>query len=188
MEAAVAFETHPAIRPWSWYTGAFNQYHTAFLLLVEIFAFPMRKEADRIWKILDYVFEVPSGMARDRKGRLILTNIRDRTGMYSEARKVRAPTMMLQRLAQDTPKFSGSRSEMPNREAPQGTLGSLMIPSREAPTPSVPSLDGSSDTLSNSDGLNAASSIGDDLMADIDWVSQISMYFGNLLYLTRTYV
>lgn len=48
IETAVALETMPELRPWSWYGGAYQQYHTAFLLLMEIYVYPQRKEADRI--------------------------------------------------------------------------------------------------------------------------------------------
>merc|ERR1712093_639699 len=57
IEMAVALETVPDLRPWSWYGGAYQQYHTAFLLLMEIYVYPQRKEADRIWTCLDYIFE-----------------------------------------------------------------------------------------------------------------------------------
>ena len=184
MEVAVEFETHPALHPWHWYSGAFNQFHTAFLLLVEIFAFPMRKEADRIWKVLDYVFEVPPDLTRVQKGRIILTAIRDRTTKYSEARKVRVPTTMLQRIGQHDPRLAAQRNEIQDRQAPQeGTFGNIMYPSQEAPVPArqtldAPSLDGScsSDTHSNSDSIHPPPTMSDDLMADIDWVSETNAF------------
>lgn len=55
VETAVALETVPELKPWVWYTGAYQQYHTAFLLLMEVYVYPQRKEADRIWACLDYV-------------------------------------------------------------------------------------------------------------------------------------
>lgn len=67
---------------------------------MEIFAFPMRKEADRIWACLDYVFEVPSHLSREQKGRWILTEVRDRVEILASTRKVRAPTGLVDRLGQ----------------------------------------------------------------------------------------
>ena len=100
MEAAIELETALALSPWAWYVGAHQQYQYGLLLLLEIFAFPMRKEADRIWACLDYIFEVPSQLSREQKGRWILTEVRDKTRIYASARKVRAPTGLVDRLVQ----------------------------------------------------------------------------------------
>jgi Fungal specific transcription factor domain len=98
MEDAVCLETDPVLQPWAWYCGAYQQWHTAFLLLVEVFSFPMRREADRIWRILDYVFETDPSMTREQKGRAILSGLRDRTGAYRDIRKIRAPVNMMSRI------------------------------------------------------------------------------------------
>ena len=54
----------------------------------------MRKEADRIWACLDYIYDVPRHLSREQKGRWIITQIRDKTGLYMSARKARAPTTL----------------------------------------------------------------------------------------------
>ena len=95
MEDAVTMETSPDLAPWRWYTGAYNQWATAFLLLVEIFNFPMRKEADRIWAIVDYVFEPDLSLTRAQKGRAILSDLRDRLSIYRDIRKLKAPVSMM---------------------------------------------------------------------------------------------
>ena len=94
LETAMEMETHPAFQKWIWWLGAYHVYHTAFLLLVEVHAFPMRREADRIWRCLDYVYEVPPEMPRVEKGNIILTSIRDRLGYYRDLRRLRAPVAM----------------------------------------------------------------------------------------------
>ena len=104
IESAMLFETLPTVSAWSWLSGALQQYHTAFLLLAEVFTYPMRRESDRIWAVLDYVFEVPSSLHRDQKARLILTEMRDKMGAYRDARKLRAPTTMMKRLGQAPPR------------------------------------------------------------------------------------
>lgn len=48
LETAVAVDTLPDLGAWAWYGGAYQQYHTAFLLLMEVYVYPHRKEADRI--------------------------------------------------------------------------------------------------------------------------------------------
>ena len=91
MECAIELETSPNLSMWSWYAGAIQQYHYALLILIEIYAFPMRKEADRIWACLDYIFDVPRNLPREHKGRWIITQVRDKTGYYMGVRKARAP-------------------------------------------------------------------------------------------------
>ncbi|PGH13032.1 hypothetical protein AJ80_06516 [Polytolypa hystricis UAMH7299] len=130
LEDAIEMETAPDLRTWAWYAGALIQYHTAFLLLYEVNQFPMRKESDRIWSCLDYLFEIPpsfnpiggegkegasgggggggGGGGRSRhvsrqellaqrevKGRMILTEIRDRLREYRNMRKVKVPVSMV---------------------------------------------------------------------------------------------
>ncbi|KAK2821782.1 hypothetical protein FQN49_007681, partial [Arthroderma sp. PD_2] len=110
LEDSIELETAPDLQPWAWYSGAVTQYQIAFLILMEVWAYPMRKEADRIWRCLDYVFETPSTpappegagknarhqviMQRDDKARLILEQLRDRMEAYREMRKLRVPISM----------------------------------------------------------------------------------------------
>ena len=103
-EDAVKLETLPEFKQWRWCAGAHQQYHTAFLLLIEIFAYPMRKEADRIWNCLDYVFETDRTISRAQKGRIILTELRDKIAVYRDIRKIRAPVSMMKRLYQKPPR------------------------------------------------------------------------------------
>ena len=116
-------ETLPDLQPWRWFAGAVQQYQTAFLLLAEVFTYPMRREADRIWLIVDYVFETPSHLSRDDKARFILTELRDRVGLYREVRKLRAPTTMMRRLGLQAP-----RSARDQQRGPPGSAGSLDEP------------------------------------------------------------
>ena len=102
-EACIELETSPRLDPWAWFTGAHQQYHYALLLLTVIFAFPTLPEADRIWNCLDYVFEVPPHMTQEQKSRWILTEVRDRTELFANSRKVRAPLGLTDPLAKQTP-------------------------------------------------------------------------------------
>ncbi|EEH47647.2 uncharacterized protein PADG_03731 [Paracoccidioides brasiliensis Pb18] len=111
-EDAIALETQPELRPWYWYSTAFSQWHTALLLLIDIFNYPLRKEADRIWRCLYYVFEIsPSPFElggerysesnrrelledRHQKGRMILGQLKDRMICYRARRKLKIPANM----------------------------------------------------------------------------------------------
>ncbi|KAI4143111.1 MAG: hypothetical protein LQ341_003010 [Variospora aurantia] len=103
MERAIQIDTAPALSPWAWYSSAIQQYHSALLLLMEVFAFPNRREADRIWRCLDYVFEIPPHIPKDQKGRWVMTEVRDKMGIYIASRKVMAPSSMLERIGSHSP-------------------------------------------------------------------------------------
>lgn len=122
MESAIELETSPALSAWAWYAGAIQQYHYALLILIEIYAFPMRKEADRIWACLDYIYDVPPGMSREQKGRWIITQIRDKTNVYMSARKARAPAK-IDSFA-PPPMRSTSQSQSPT-DAPSQAVGKM---------------------------------------------------------------
>lgn len=74
--------------------------------MIEVYAFPMRKEAPRIWKSLDYIFDVPPHLPPKAKAELILTDLRDRMEQYAQARKVRASVEQEQRIESMGEKFS----------------------------------------------------------------------------------
>lgn len=94
MEVCVAWEQNPEMRDWVWYRGAVNQYHGALLLLIEVYAYPMRREAARIWKCLDFVFDIPSHLTPKQKAELVLTDLRDRMEQYHHIRKLRVSNQM----------------------------------------------------------------------------------------------
>ncbi|MCJ1386821.1 hypothetical protein MMC17_009949 [Xylographa soralifera] len=136
LESAILLETHRPLAPWAWYSGAIQQYQVAFLLLGEVWAYPMRKESDRIWRCLDFVFEPPADLTRDQKARLILTEIRDRLGVYSQARKLRAPTGMLQRIGMSPPRRAGDDgSAMSPVDVGPGADAVVQIGVERVPTP-----------------------------------------------------
>ena len=49
---------------------------------------------ERIWKCLNYVFELPLHLSRYQKARYIYSGLRDRTIVYQNFRKMRAPIKM----------------------------------------------------------------------------------------------
>lgn len=87
---------------------------------MEIFANPNRKEANRIWRCLDYVFEIPAHIPRDQKGRWVMTEIRDRMGLYIASRKVMAPSSLLDRIGSQS-----SRSGSATSVSPPAAIGKM---------------------------------------------------------------
>ncbi|GKZ87733.1 transcriptional regulator family: Fungal Specific TF [Aspergillus niger] len=106
LEAAVELESAQDLRPWSWYSRSYHQYHTALLLLCEVFFYPMRKEVGRIWRCLDFIFAEPLSQLhiarisekptleeiiqiRDLKSRYLLTLITERMRAYQSKKGFR---------------------------------------------------------------------------------------------------
>ncbi|KAF2000396.1 hypothetical protein P154DRAFT_522586 [Amniculicola lignicola CBS 123094] len=97
LEHSMLIETTPALSTWSWYVGAFHQYHTALLLLHELYS----KKRDpvveaRVWKCLDFCFDLPAGLNGGEKSRMILEELIERTRAFQAMRKVRVPKAMRQ--------------------------------------------------------------------------------------------
>lgn len=188
MESSITFETDPSMSTWHWYRGAFNQYHAALLLMVEVYAYPMRREAVRIWKCLDYIFEIPAHLAPKQKAELVLTDLRDRMEVYHQMRKLKVSNQMEQRVG-------GSKVGLFGR-AEYRVVDSLgqMVQQNEAaisPPPPVASSDSNSNSGGSRQGSVAGNNVGGgggggagttaggggqgdvqmETMDDIDWVS-----------------
>jgi hypothetical protein len=129
LEDAIELETRPDLQRWEWYSRAYHNYHTALLLLLEVYQHPMRREADRIWRCLDYVYETPSDpfhqgitrqellQHRERKARMILSRLRDRISVYRVMRKMKyTPVMAASNLADLYP--GGDRIRVEEAAAP----------------------------------------------------------------------
>ncbi|CZT47290.1 probable binuclear zinc cluster transcription factor that regulates the ratio between aurofusarin and rubrofusarin biosynthesis [Rhynchosporium secalis] len=134
IETAVALETRPDLKPWSWYGGAYQQYHTAFLLLMEIYVYPQRKEADRIWKCLDYIFETDASLPRREKGKKILMELQQKTAVYQSMRGMRAPVMMQKHAGQREPRVS-------DNDAPKDMMYDSPEPEHRSSKSQEPTLD-----------------------------------------------
>jgi len=129
LEAAVELEMDEDLKPWSWYSSSYQQYHAAFLLLVEVFTFPMRREANRIWKCLDFIFtdvlgNIPPLNAsaarpslqdviahRDIKARYLLTIICNRMRAYQKTKGFKNPVHFKDSMIILTPQKDGDSSD-----------------------------------------------------------------------------
>lgn len=110
IEAAIEFETSPVLVNYQWLAGALQQYQVAFLLLAQSHVSPNSPEADRIWRVIDYVFEPPQHLTQKQKAIFILLEIRDRMDVYFTSRKLRAPAKMTKWLADEAESVVSSPS------------------------------------------------------------------------------
>jgi hypothetical protein len=79
----------------SYLKGALQQYHFALLLLGETYArAPSTAAEARIWRVLDYAFELQPGLSPTEKARFILTEMVSRTTAYQQLRRMKAPSTM----------------------------------------------------------------------------------------------
>ena len=165
----------------------YQQYHFALLLLLDIFNFPMRKEADRLWKSLDYVFDVPPHIPKDQKARWVMTEVRDKMGIYISARRVIAPASMLERMP-------APRSSTGTSPSPSASSASAGNPRHNSSTSnefssigsdgsnyhgSLPNIVKTEPVYNTKPGQDTVSmpmqAMKDDQMIDIDWVSLQSL-------------
>jgi hypothetical protein len=185
MENAISLETDAELAPWAWYKGAFNQYHSALLLMVEVYAYPMRKDAAKIWKCLDYIFDIPPHLSPKQKAELVITDLRDRMEVYHQMRKLKVTSQMEERVGALHNK-SGIVVDRPQDDASggaaRGDRGSVPLPPVNfSPPPLPPSESGSgggsaSRSASVAGGTSGgAFASGNDvtmMMDDIDWVGR----------------
>jgi hypothetical protein len=95
LEHSRTLEEQPALAPWAWYIGALHQYHTSLLLLSEMYSGQLDKAVEkRIWRALDYVFDLPAELEGSSKSRFILEELVERTSMFQKLRRTRAPAGM----------------------------------------------------------------------------------------------
>lgn len=129
LEAAVELESAEDLQQWAWYSSSYQQYHTAFLLLFEVFQYPMRKEATRIWQCLDFIFAdtltnippmspVESSPTiqeilahRDMKARYLLTVISEKMRAYQKAKGLKLPLEFNDSMIVITPQKEGDHSD-----------------------------------------------------------------------------
>ncbi|KAH8816682.1 hypothetical protein F5884DRAFT_776982 [Xylogone sp. PMI_703] len=60
---------------WSWNNISYCQYHSAYVLFVESMRHPMRPDIERIWAILNFVFDLDLSTPRASKPRIILDQL-----------------------------------------------------------------------------------------------------------------
>lgn len=88
-EHSISLDTRAELEPWSWYRGALQQYSSSLLLMFEVARDPYSPNAARIWKSLDYIFELPHDVTAERKIVTVLKTLQDRMAVFQSFRKVR---------------------------------------------------------------------------------------------------
>ncbi|KAL6149772.1 hypothetical protein ACJQWK_02781 [Exserohilum turcicum] len=146
LEHGMAIEQHPILSSWSWIVGALHQHHSALLLVNEVcVSNPDPATEQRIWRCLDYSFNLPPELSNDEKRRIVLEDLVGKSKIYSEIKRVRAPTNM---LAAVPALESGSQAQQEDRHrqksvptpmantgpVPHG-LGGRPTPQQLAPSP-----------------------------------------------------
>lgn len=150
---------------------------------MEIFANPKLPDADRIWACLDYVFEVPTHLTREQKGRWILTEVRDRSELFANSRKGRAPVGYGDRLPQQTtlrsdelhdPSISRGGPQRLNTaraDLAQNFTAAEAIRTQYAPMQEAPGMHQGNNYQTLPVSTSQTAPLRDERMVEIDWVS-----------------
>jgi len=97
LEHGMAVEQDPVLSAWSWIVGALHQHHCALLLINEVYVVnPEPAVGQRIWRCLDYSFDLPVGLSDIEKIRLVLEELLVKAKKYSELKGICAPNNMPQ--------------------------------------------------------------------------------------------
>ncbi|KAF2849385.1 hypothetical protein T440DRAFT_135906 [Plenodomus tracheiphilus IPT5] len=97
LEHSANIERQPELATWSWYVGALHQFQVALILLNELYTGPRESAMEeRVWRSIDYAFEITDDRPNVEKIRLILEDLIVKTKIYTAMKKVRAPTNMPQ--------------------------------------------------------------------------------------------
>ena len=138
----------------------------------------MRREASRIWKVLDYIFEVPPQLPPKQKAELILTDLRDRMETYHTLRKMKISNKMEQRVS-DARSRSGSLAPVQMVDSSgqmlqqnEASLRTAFSPPNQMGSPNVDESRASSVTATDASVPT---------MEEIDWVSAQCFYSSSQL-------
>lgn len=97
LEHSQNIEQQPALSIWAWYVGALHQWHSALLILNEMYALPWTPALEqRAWRVLDFVFELGPGMTNTEKTRAVLEELMNKMQVYQSLKRWRAPKDMPQ--------------------------------------------------------------------------------------------
>ena len=111
VEIGIELETNPEYSQWRWYLGAFMQYQIALLLTTEAFHRHSTGASDRISRCLDYVFYTEPSQSVFEKAQAILYEVMQKSAIYCDFRKLRAPTSTKQAVPQALPAQQNTSAE-----------------------------------------------------------------------------
>lgn len=129
IEHSMVIEQQPALSTWSWYTGALHQYHSALLLLNELYAGPITPELEaRIWKCLDWALGIDYDATNAEKTRFILEDLIAKIGIFNARKGVRVPTNMPQPESRmPTPGSEAKPQDEGQSGSPQSAGSTLVV-------------------------------------------------------------
>lgn len=84
-ESGVALDTDPVLSHWSWYSGAYHQYHSILALLVDLHQTPDLPEAEGIMAVVDHCLGSSSEILVQARTQQVLEAIRDSMASFSKA-------------------------------------------------------------------------------------------------------
>ena len=129
LEVSMAIGTNPKLKPWQWYLGAIHQHHYALGMLMEFHMRPEQQEAERVWKCLDWVFNVPPAyrsLPKQEKSRLVLTEIRDQMIKYVATQRLRCSRNLTNAsMSLDNLSFEQDTSSDESFSYPGSTVGTV---------------------------------------------------------------
>lgn len=97
LEHSQNIDQQPVLSTWAWYVGALHQYHSALLILNEMYALPRTPALEqRAWRVLDFVFGLGPGMTNAQKTRAVLEELMIKMQVYQSVKRWRAPKDMPQ--------------------------------------------------------------------------------------------
>lgn len=97
LEHSQKIEEQPALSTWTWYIGAIHQYHTALLILNEMYALPYTAAMEqRAWRVMDFAFGLGPGMTNTEKTRAVLEDLVNKMQVYQSMKRWRVPKDMPQ--------------------------------------------------------------------------------------------
>ncbi|KAL8366986.1 hypothetical protein RB595_007881 [Gaeumannomyces hyphopodioides] len=85
IETGVALETDPELAHWSWYAGAYHQYHSILFPLVQICVDPDHALADRVMAVADHVFGPSSPSGSQQRAVTILRAVKQNLASFLAA-------------------------------------------------------------------------------------------------------
>ncbi|KAF2813611.1 uncharacterized protein BDZ99DRAFT_557535 [Mytilinidion resinicola] len=78
IESGALLETDPDLAPWAWYAGAYQQYHSLFSLLMDLYQDPNMADRERILAMADHVFGSSEAMSSHDRCGMVIRTIRDK--------------------------------------------------------------------------------------------------------------
>lgn len=88
LESGATLETAADLAPFAWFAGAYQQYHTVLLLLIERYKDPEFPSSGRVGTIIDHVFGHCYGISLTQRCEEILWMVKEGLESFYDLRRV----------------------------------------------------------------------------------------------------